>query len=148
MRLSLAAASAANLLKSVNDNRSMARRDSSARLYNPAEVRRRPDVRRNAMPSTRRLPVVLLVVLAAASAAAQTTLPNPYRLADHWAQLPAGMQWAGVISVDPDAKGNLWVFHRSDPTILKFDRSGKLVASFGTGMFVQAHGMTIDPAGN
>ena len=58
------------------------------------------------------------------------------------------MQWAGVISVDPDAKGNIWVFHRSDPTILKFDPSGKLVASFGAGMFVQAHGMTIDRDGN
>src|SRR4029077_404828 len=74
--------------------------------------------------------------------------PNPYHLAEHWAQLPAGMQWAGVISVDPDAKGNVWVVHRSAPTILRFDPSGKLVASFGAGMFVQAHGMTIDREGN
>jgi streptogramin lyase len=58
------------------------------------------------------------------------------------------MQWAGVISVDPDARGNIWVFHRSDPTILEFDPSGKLVASFGAGMFVQPHGMTLDREGN
>jgi streptogramin lyase len=58
------------------------------------------------------------------------------------------MQWAGVISVDPDAKGNIWVFHRSDPTILQFNPAGKLIASFGAGLFAQAHGMTIDREGN
>jgi sugar lactone lactonase YvrE len=103
------------------------------------------------MSHRRRLKIALggaIVVLIACAAAAQTGLPNPYRLAENWARLPAGVQWAGVISVDPDAKGNIWVFHRSDPTILKFDPSGKLVASFGTGMFVQAHGMTIDREGN
>ena len=93
--------------------------------------------------------IAALIALPVVGTRAQSpSLPNPYRLVDHWAQLPAGMQWAGVISVDPDAKGNIWVFHRSDPTILKFDPSGKLVASFGAGMFVQAHGMTIDRDGN
>ena len=93
--------------------------------------------------------VAALIAIPIAGARAQSpSLPNPYRLVDQWAQLPAGVQWAGVISVDPDAKGNIWVFHRSDPTILKFDPSGKLAASFGAGMFVQAHGMTIDRDGN
>ena len=106
------------------------------------------------MSHTRRLrfalagALVVLIALAVAMPRAQTSLPNPYRVADHWAQLPSGVQWGGVISVDPDAKGNIWVFHRSDPTILKFDPSGKIVASFGTGMFVQAHGMTVDRDGN
>ncbi len=107
------------------------------------------------MSHTRRLTLafvgalVALIALVAGGARAQSpALPNPYRLAEKWAQLPAGMQWAGVISVDPDARDNIWVFHRSDPTILKFDPSGKLVASFGAGMFVQAHGMTIDRDGN
>jgi streptogramin lyase len=93
-------------------------------------------------------PAMLFVLAAAVPRAQSPSLPNPYRVAEKWAQLPAGMQWAGVISVDPDAKDNIWVFHRSDPTILKFDPAGKLVASFGAGMFVQAHGMTIDRNGN
>jgi streptogramin lyase len=92
--------------------------------------------------------IVVLIALAVAVPRAQTSLPNPYRLAENWAQLPAGMQWAGVISIDPDTRGNIWVFHRSDPTILKFDPSGKLVSSFGAGTFVQPHGMTIDRDGN
>ncbi len=73
---------------------------------------------------------------------------NPYRLAEGWAQLPSGMKFGAVISVDADARGNIWVFHRADPTILQFAPSGKLLKSFGAGMFVQPHGMTIDRDGN
>jgi DNA-binding beta-propeller fold protein YncE len=93
------------------------------------------------------------VMLAAASYAAvdvSTTnnLPNPYHAVEGWAQLPAGMQWGQVISVKPDAHGNLWVFHRSEPPILEFDASGKFLKSFGAGMFVQPHGLEIDRDGN
>jgi sugar lactone lactonase YvrE len=81
-------------------------------------------------------------------AVATNDLPNPYRPDDvNWAQLPAGIQWGQVISVDPDGHGNMWVFHRKDPAILEFDAFGKLIKSFGTG-FVQAHGMAIDREGN
>ena len=62
--------------------------------------------------------------------------------------MPAGVQWGQVISVEPDAHGNIWVFHRSDPAILQFDPSGRLLKSFGAGMFVQAHGLAIDRDGN
>ncbi len=75
-------------------------------------------------------------------------LPNPYREDANWGKLPAGAKWAGVISVDPAANGDVWVFHRSDPPVLRFDSSGKLVKSFGEGQIVQAHGMTIDRDGN
>jgi DNA-binding beta-propeller fold protein YncE len=80
--------------------------------------------------------------------AATNSLPNPFRSVENWAQLPAGVQWGQVIAVKPDAHGNLWVFHRSDPGILEFDASGKFLKSFGAGMFVQAHGLTIDREGN
>jgi DNA-binding beta-propeller fold protein YncE len=73
---------------------------------------------------------------------------NPYRLVEGWPQLPANVKLGAVISVDVDSKGNVWVFHRSQPPILKFDSSGKLLTSFGTDMFVQPHGMTIDGEGN
>jgi hypothetical protein len=85
------------------------------------------------------------MVLSAIAVHAQN---NPYHVAEGWPQLPAGIKWEGVISVDSDARGNIWVFHRSEPTILEFDPSGKLIKSFGTGMFAQAHGMTIDRDGN
>ena len=93
--------------------------------------------------------VVLVVTMAATTAAPQSSTPaNPYRPIENWAQLPSGVQWGAVISVDVEAKDNLWVFHRNSPPILKFDPSGKLVKSFGEGLFVNPHGMTVDREGN
>ena len=91
---------------------------------------------------------VLLVLGSWLYAQAPNNLPNPYRPVENWAKLPAGVEWGQVISVEPDAKENIWVFHRSDPAILEFDQTGKLLKSFATGMFVQAHGLFVDREGN
>jgi sugar lactone lactonase YvrE len=92
--------------------------------------------------------VALLVLTVATIAAQNGSVPNPYREDTNWAKLPAGAKWGGVISVDPAANGDTWVFHRSDPPLLRFDPSGKVVKSVGEGMVVQAHGMTVDRVGN
>jgi DNA-binding beta-propeller fold protein YncE len=95
-------------------------------------------------------------------------LPNPYRLVEGWPKLPQSMnggKWGEVIRVHVDPKGNVWVFHRcfntepagsatcinrgsANPPILEFDSSGKLLKSFGAGLFAYPHGMTVDSAGN
>ncbi|MFY9529555.1 MAG: peptidyl-alpha-hydroxyglycine alpha-amidating lyase family protein [Candidatus Acidiferrales bacterium] len=97
-----------------------------------------------------------------------TQLPNPYRLVEGWPTLPKNMNgghWGEVIRVHVDLKGNIWVFHRcfntvppghatcigrgdSNPPILEFDPSGKLLKSFGVGLFAYPHGFTIDGDGN
>jgi sugar lactone lactonase YvrE len=92
--------------------------------------------------------IVLVITAVAATVGAQGGLPNPYREDAGWGKLPAGAKWAGVISVDPAPNGDIWVFHRSDPPLLRFDATGKVVKSFGEGLFVQAHGMTVDRDGN
>jgi len=94
---------------------------------------------------TRVLPIFAAIVVSVMSATAQD---NPYRVVEGWPELPASLKWGAVISVDSDAKGNIWVFHRSQPPLLKFDPAGKLLTSFGTDMFVQPHGMTVDRDGN
>jgi sugar lactone lactonase YvrE len=86
----------------------------------------------------------VLAVLAAAANAQ----PNPFRTVENWPQLPAGFEWGSVISVDPDSDGNLWVFHRAEPPLLKFDVEGRLLKRIGEGMFVQPHGLHIDRDGN
>ena len=91
---------------------------------------------------------VMLIAVMVLSAIVLLAQDNPYRLAQGWPQLPPSIKFGAVISADADAKGNIWVFHRADPTILQFDPSGKLLKSFGTNMFVQPHGMTIDRDGN
>jgi DNA-binding beta-propeller fold protein YncE len=111
------------------------------------------------MPYPRREHVMLLIALsvgllngravqAQSDAHATNDLPNPYHPVEDWAKLPAGVEWGQVISVQPDAHGNIWVFHRKDPSILEFNASGRLVTSFGAGMFVQPHGLTVDRGGN
>src|SRR6266566_9153761 len=89
--------------------------------------------------------IVAAMILALATVSAQD---NPYKIVPGWPELPANIKLGGVISVEPDAKGNIWVFHRNQPPILEFDASGKLLRSFGAGMFVQPHGMTVDRDGN
>jgi len=87
----------------------------------------------------------LLILIALTGLSAQD---NPYKVALGWPQLPANITLGGVISVEPDAKGDIWVFHRNQPPILEFNQAGGLIKSFGTVMFVQPHGMTIDRDGN
>jgi hypothetical protein len=89
----------------------------------------------------------------------QSKLPNPYRLVEGWPTLPTSMnggRWGELIRADLDPRGNIWVFHRcfntepagaatcvgrSEPPVLQFDPSGKLLSSFGGGAFAFPHDM-------
>lgn len=85
--------------------------------------------------------------------------PNPYHVDESWAKLPPGRKWGAAIGVDIDRDGkSVWVFDRCGTAddcsgsdlapIQKFDASGKLVTSFGAGMFNYPHGMFVDPEDN
>ena len=73
---------------------------------------------------------------------------NPYRMLDGWASPPADVTWGAVIGIIPDGEGGAWIHHRSEPPIMRFDSTGTVVASFGEGMFVTAHGFCRDHDGN
>jgi streptogramin lyase len=106
--------------------------------------------------------LVAMNALASAGAQAQGTLAQeaPYRLVEGWAQLPYGVDaWGQTIGLDMDGDGNLWVFHRCFSTscdqgrenvtpVLKYDPSGRLVDSWGDGMFIWPHGFFLDADGN
>jgi hypothetical protein len=96
------------------------------------------------------------------------SLPNPYQLVEGWPTLPKTMnggRWGEVIRVHVAPNGNIWVFHRcfntvppgsavcinrgeANPPILEFDPAGKLLTSFGVGLFAYPHAFTIGPDGN
>src|SRR5262249_40061302 len=99
-------------------------------------------------------------------ATAQTTgsLPNPYQVVANHFKLPEGRRMGSTAAIDVDRDGrSVWVFERCggpspsqglacpdsklDP-VLKFDASGRLVKSFGSGMFVSPHGIHVDRQGN
>lgn len=84
--------------------------------------------------------------------------PNPYRTVENWARMPEGRSWGATSAVDIDPDGvSVWVAERcganscagSDlPVVLKFDASGRLLTSFGAGMFIFPHGIHVDREGN
>ena len=101
--------------------------------------------------------VVLAALLAQGPQQPRNDLPQPYRTTRQWGELPVGTKWAAVTAVEPAPDGTVYVINRcfanscagrSEPPILKFDASGKLLASWGAGMFVFPHGATLDPDGN
>lgn len=107
--------------------------------------------------------LVIALALAALPSAAQAQgaprndLPQPYRTTRDWGQLPPGVTWAAVTAIEPAPDGTIFVVHRcvanscegrTEPPILVFDKTGKLLRSFGQGMFNFPHGGMVDAEGN
>jgi len=85
-------------------------------------------------------------------------LPNPYETIRNWGTMPEGRTWGSTagIDIDPDGK-SVWALDRCGanscagsnlPVVLKFDPSGKLLKSFGAGIFIFPHGLHVDREGN
>jgi len=92
---------------------------------------------------------------------ARNDLPNPYRPGVSWGQLPNGRKWGSTAGITIGRDGNIWAVDRCgasgaqgtnclgsplDP-ILEFDPSGKLLKSFGAGLFVSPHKISLDREG-
>ncbi len=102
---------------------------------------------------------VLVATIAIVSPPALHSQESSYRLVEGWAQLPNGVEaWGQTIGVELDADGNIWVFHRcfaencyggreNVAPVLKYDPSGRLLESWGEGMFNWPHGFFIDADG-
>jgi sugar lactone lactonase YvrE len=85
-------------------------------------------------------------------------LPNPYETVRNWAPFPDGRAWGATAGIDmgPDGR-TIWAIDRCGgnscvgsnlPVVHRIDQSGKILASFGAGMFVFPHGIHVDSAGN
>jgi len=97
------------------------------------------------------------LALAQTPSTARNDLPQPYKTTRDWGQLPPGVKWAAVTAVEPAPDGSIYVIHRCfanscsgrmEAPILKYDPSGKLLTSWGAGMFIFPHGATVDRDGN
>jgi hypothetical protein len=117
--------------------------------------------RRTWMNAARAVATGFVMTMASAMMHAQApSPPNPYRWDESWVpRLPEGRTWGSSAGTGVDRDGNIYVAERCggnplgcagktiDP-ILKFSPSGKLLASFGGGLFVQPHGLYVDRDGN
>src|SRR5215208_104761 len=107
----------------------------------------------------------LVPFLSGATILRAQVLPNPYRIVDGWAQLPGGrpMGAVGKAAIDRDGR-HLWAVIRCEAladqarfgdecrdsktdSVYKFSPDGKVVTSFGGGMFIWPHGLAVDPDG-
>lgn len=104
-------------------------------------------------------------------AAPTNDLPNPFRSTAPWGDLPEGRKWGALngVAIDNDGE-SVWVADRcganpdappnesplrydscagsSLPPVLKFDSNGRLLASFGTGLFIFPHKIHVDRDNN
>src|SRR5215475_11656113 len=69
-----------------------------------------------------------------------------YKLVDGWGPLPAGITWGEVPAMTIDKESRILAFHRNQPNVVEFDRSGKVLKTWGSG-FVYPHGIRIDRNG-
>jgi sugar lactone lactonase YvrE len=85
------------------------------------------------------------------------TLPTPYRTLRDWAALPQGMTWPAIAGAQEGPDGKLYVLTRChenscvgrpEPPMLIYDTSGKLINTWGVGMFNFPHGFWVDAGGN
>jgi sugar lactone lactonase YvrE len=85
------------------------------------------------------------------------SLPNPYRTVENWFKLPEGRTWGSTNSVYIGPDGNIWIAERcganscagkTEAPVLEFDPAGKLLKSFGAGMFIFPHSLFVDNDGN
>jgi len=95
---------------------------------------------------------------------ARNDLPNPFQPGVDFGQLPAGRKWGSTASVTTGPDNTIWVIDRCGNSgaggttcggasatvnpIVQFDTSGKLLKTFGAGMFVSPHKLTVDDAGS
>jgi len=94
---------------------------------------------------------------------AASPLPNPTpTMIKEWGPLPGGRVRGSSAGVDIGPDGHVWAYDRCGDAglgtgcvssnvapILKFDRqTGKILASFGAGVFVVPHGFHVDRDGN
>ena len=109
--------------------------------------------------------VVALMALSGSSGSSQTVadpaagnLPNPYQAQRNWGTLPDGRTWGSTAGIDIGPDGQIWVIDRcggnscagsSVAPIVKLDRTtGKVLTSFGAGLFIFPHGLHVDRQGN
>src|SRR5713226_7811814 len=95
---------------------------------------------------------------------ARNDLPNLYRAGVSWGQLPEGRKWGSTASITIAPDGKLWVVDRCGASgaggtpcgganasvnpVFQFDPSGKMLKTFGAGMFVSPHKLSVDKAGD
>jgi DNA-binding beta-propeller fold protein YncE len=68
-----------------------------------------------------------------------------YTPVPEWARLPAGWSFVEVVGIAVDSRDRVFVFCRGEHPVIIFESDGTFVGSWGEGVFVRPHGITIGP---
>ncbi len=97
-----------------------------------------------------RLKMMVMIILLVASwrpVLGQGT--GSYQVVHGWPELPDGFAFGEVSGVGVDSHNHVFVFHRGDHPIMCFEgATGKVITSWGDGMFARAHQLTVDDKDN
>ena len=69
-----------------------------------------------------------------------TAALNPY-VSGGFLRIPAEVKLGPMSAVEVDRKGHIYVLHRGEPPLVKFDSKGTYLKGWGAGMFKVAHGL-------
>jgi sugar lactone lactonase YvrE len=92
--------------------------------------------------------VGLAVLTAAGIPGSVAVAASSYKTIPGWGQLTPPLKWGEVPNVAIDPKGTVFVFTRSEPPVVELTPAGKVLKTWGQGMFVWPHGIRFDRDGN
>ena len=94
--------------------------------------------------------LILSAVVSASAAEPEKKVgtAGEYRVVAGFPKLSPGLTLGAVSAVATNSRGDIFAFHRGPLPILMLDGGGKVVRSFGDGMFASAHGLRVDSQDN
>lgn len=73
---------------------------------------------------------------------------HTYKVAEQWGRLPEHMAYGYAHGIVVDSKDNVYVFHTGKQSVVKFDREGEFITSWGEQFEGGAHGFYLHKEGN
>src|SRR5690348_2706937 len=71
-----------------------------------------------------------------------------YEIAEGWGKLPEGVEYGYTHGVVTDSQDNVYVHSTSKDAVIKFDREGNFLGSWGEEFKDSAHGMYLSKEGD
>lgn len=108
-------------------------------------------------------PILFLFTAITVPTGAFAASDNNYEVVHGWPELPMGWTLGEATGVEVDSHNHVFVFHRAGrkwtepfpaeaitaPTVMVFDgHTGKMIAEWGSNLFVMPHGLSIDAEDN
>jgi len=72
---------------------------------------------------------------------------SPFALVENWGPHLHGIEWGQTAGLTIDADGRLFAFTRRPTPVVEFDTSGRVLKTWGEGLFIFPHGIRVDRNG-